>query len=49
MVKNEIFVANNVNGSINVYGRTDSGNTAPLRTISGISTGLSSPDGIALW
>jgi len=49
-VNNELFVANS-NGSANsitVYSRTASGNTAPTRTLSGASTGLSSPDGIAV-
>jgi DNA-binding beta-propeller fold protein YncE len=48
---NEIFVANDVLtnfDSITVYDRTASGNAAPKRTISGASTGLSSPFGIAI-
>jgi hypothetical protein len=47
-VNNQIFVANNGNGSITVYGRTDTGNVAPVRTIAGASTGLSGPWGLAL-
>jgi DNA-binding beta-propeller fold protein YncE len=45
-VNNEIFV-NNIT-SIMVFGRTDSGNIAPLRTISGVSTGLNGPEGLAV-
>jgi len=48
-VNNEIFVANNDNPSITVYGRTDTGNIAPVRTISGASTGLNGPSDIAFW
>ena len=47
-VNNEIFVTNSLINSITVYGRTDTGNITPARTISGASTGLSSPNGIAL-
>jgi DNA-binding beta-propeller fold protein YncE len=47
-VNNEIFVANTFNNSITVYGRTANGDVAPIRTISGASTGLSSPFGIAV-
>jgi YVTN family beta-propeller protein len=51
-VNNELYVANN-NGStsassITVYTRTANGNTAPLRTIGGSSTGIVNPDGTAL-
>jgi DNA-binding beta-propeller fold protein YncE len=35
-------------GSITVYGRTASGNVAPLRTIRGAGTGLTAPFGIAI-
>jgi len=46
-MNNEIAVANGGN-SIRVYGRTASGNVAPMRIISGASTGLSAPWGMAL-
>ena len=36
----ELFVANDTNNSITVYGRTAGGNIAPLRTLSGAATGL---------
>src|SRR5712691_639131 len=42
-VNNELLVANNGNAapySITVYARTANGNVAPLRTISGVATGL---------
>ncbi|NTW60263.1 MAG: hypothetical protein HGA43_13990, partial [Nitrospirae bacterium] len=45
---NEIFVTNYNSSSITVYGRTDAGNIAPTRTISGANTGLNFPAGIAL-
>src|SRR5215813_1485549 len=53
-VNNEVFVVNegHVFGappqapSITVYARTASGNVAPLRTISGVTTGLSNPTGV---
>src|SRR5260370_1094589 len=44
----EVFVADNSNNSITVYGRTASGNIAPLRTLSSPATGLSNPVGLAL-
>ena len=44
----ELFVANHDNNSITVYSRTASGDTVPLRTISGGSTGLDGPKGLAL-
>jgi len=37
-VNNEIAVANG-SGSITIYSRTATGNVAPLRAISGLSTG----------
>jgi len=46
--EDELFVANNNGNSIAVYSRTASGNTAPLRTLSGAATGLSSPRDLAL-
>jgi hypothetical protein len=51
-VNNELFVANN-NGStsassITVYARTATGNSAPLRTIGGASTGIVNPDATAV-
>ena len=50
-VNNEIYVSNESLpnfDSITVYSRTANGNVAPLRTISGLSTGLYSPRGIAV-
>ena len=43
---NEVLVAND--SSITIYSRTASGNVAPLRTISGPSTGLMGPFGLAV-
>ena len=40
-VNDEVLVANEA--SITVYGRTANGNVAPMRTISGASTGLLEP------
>ena len=48
---NELFVSNyraDDAGSITVYGRTASGNTAPIRTIQGSATGLDAPQGLGL-
>ncbi len=47
-LNDQIIVANSRNDSITGYGRTDSGDTAPIMTIAGPSTGLDSPWGIAL-
>ena len=49
-VNNQIFVANNAypDYSITVYGRTDTGNIAPTRTISGANTYLGNTRAIAL-
>jgi DNA-binding beta-propeller fold protein YncE len=47
-MNNEIFVANNFNNSVTVYGGTASGNVAPIRIISGASTGINFPQGIAV-
>jgi len=44
----ELFVTNFDGDSITVYKRTDSGNTAPLRTLVGAATGLDGPDGLVL-
>ena len=44
----ELFVANGTGNTITVYSRTASGDTAPLRTLGGGSTGLNAPRGIAL-
>jgi 6-phosphogluconolactonase (cycloisomerase 2 family) len=44
----ELFVANVNTNSITVYSRTAGGNIAPLRTLSGATTGLSNPDGLAV-
>jgi hypothetical protein len=56
-VNNELVVSNYVNGppmpgvaygTVTVYGRTASGNTAPIRTLSGATTGLNLPEGLAV-
>lgn len=44
----ELFVANSSNDSITVYNQTNSGNVAPVRTITGGATGLNGPFGLAL-
>ena len=44
----EFFVLNNANNSITVYARTASGNTAPLRTLSGPATGKNNTQGMAV-
>ena len=46
--QDELFVADLGNNSITVYSRTASGNTAPLRTLSGAATGLNIPEALAL-
>ncbi len=47
---NELYVVNTINNSITVYSRTANGNIAPVRTISGGTTGLNGPAWIAvLW
>jgi hypothetical protein len=46
--QDELFVANIVGDAVTVYSRTASGNTAPLRTLSGGATGLSAPRSLAL-
>lgn len=46
--QDELFVANQGNNSISVFSRSSSGNSAPLRTISGAFTGLNSPEGLAV-
>jgi hypothetical protein len=43
-----LYVTNSFNDSITVYATNANGNVAPIRTIGGASTGLSSPFGIAL-
>ncbi len=45
---NELFVASTGNSSVPVFGRTASGNTAPLRTLSGAATGLVFPQPLTL-
>ena len=49
--RQNIYAANNFfqTNSITVYDRTQSGDTVPLRTISGESTAISGPDGLAIW
>src|SRR5260221_7916406 len=49
----ELFVTNffgnnTTNASVTVYARAASGNTAPLRTLSGAATGLNGAAGLAL-
>lgn len=44
---NEMLVTNLTGNTVTIYSRTASGNTAPLRTLSGPSTGLSQPTGVA--
>jgi hypothetical protein len=46
--QDELFVANQGNNSISVFSRSSSGNSAPLRSISGLFTELSAPEGIAV-
>jgi DNA-binding beta-propeller fold protein YncE len=46
--QDELFVANIVGDAVTVYSRTASGNTAPLRTLSGGTTGLNDCVGVAL-
>ena len=50
VANNELFAANGsvASPSVTVYSRTASGNTAPLRTISGAMTGLVAPHALAL-
>jgi DNA-binding beta-propeller fold protein YncE len=47
-LNNEIFSANYYDKTITVYSRTDSGNVAPARTISGAATSLIGPQSIAV-
>jgi hypothetical protein len=47
-VNTDIFVANFNNNSVTVYGRTANGDVAPVRTISGASTGLGRPTFLAV-
>ncbi len=46
--EDELFVTNVSTNSITVYARTASGNTAPLRTLQGVGTGLRGPEGVAV-
>jgi hypothetical protein len=46
--QDELFVANIGNNSITVYSRAATGNTAPLRTLSGAATGLNEPEGLVV-
>ena len=43
LAQNELFVTNASNNSVTVYNRTVTGNTAPIRTLSGALTGLNIP------
>jgi len=47
-VNNELIVANRFGVSVTIYARTASGNAAPLRTLQGPTTGLSSPIGLVV-
>jgi DNA-binding beta-propeller fold protein YncE len=44
----ELFVPNQAGNSVTVYSRTASGNAVPLRTISGVATGLHGPFSLAV-
>jgi len=44
-IPNEILVGNGLNNSVTFYDRTIPGNVAPIRTLIGSNTGLSSPCG----
>ena len=46
--QDEIFVTNAGANSVTVYSRTASGNSAPVRTLVGAATGLSTPVGVAV-
>jgi hypothetical protein len=45
---NNELLATSVSGSVTVYARTASGNSAPLRTLSGVATGLIGPQFLAV-
>ena len=45
--QDELFVTNQNGNSVTVYPRTAFGNTAPIRTLAGNSTGLNGPQGVA--
>jgi DNA-binding beta-propeller fold protein YncE len=47
-VNNEIFVINRNSATITVYEKSDNGDIAPARTITGVNTGLWAPSGIAV-
>lgn len=46
--QDEIFVTNSNSNTVTVYARSAAGNAPPLRVLAGVSTGLSSPSGIAV-
>jgi hypothetical protein len=46
--QDELFVANRGNNSISVFDRSSTGNSAPLRSISGLFTELNRPEGVAV-
>lgn len=48
VAQDEFFVTNSNSNSVTVYARRANGNAAPLRTLTGNLTGLSSPSGIAV-
>lgn len=45
--QDELFVTNQNANSVTVYPRTAFGNTGPIRTLAGVSTGLNGPQGVA--
>jgi DNA-binding beta-propeller fold protein YncE len=47
-VRDELLVVNQGNNSVTVYPRLASGDTAPLRTLQGFSTGLWAPAGLVV-
>jgi hypothetical protein len=48
LAQDELFVTNGGGDTVTVYARTANGNMAPIRTISGGATGLSTPRGLAV-
>jgi len=47
-VNNLLYVANAKGQSITIFNATDNGNVSPIYTITGVSTELVNPTGIAL-
>ena len=46
LTRNEIAVANDGDSSIRIFGRTASGNVAPIRVLKGPLTGITGPMGV---